>query len=243
MKTYDLSDIKKYIKDKYNKDIDVEEYNLAETNRNDKDNRKDKTYQINKDYQDNIGYQINKDYQDNIGYKINKDNQKNINNLNKKNNQEDIYQIKSDKYSQDEIDSAKTRILKYITYKKRTIYEVKTKFKTMYDEELLDEIIERFKSLGYINDADYIRRAVHDFIVLKHLSIFEIKNKLMAKGINKKDIENYISTNEDELKEYEINSAKHIVNKKRSTMEDIEIKQYLYKKGYREESIRKAIEE
>ena len=145
MKTYDLGDIKKYIKDKYNKDIEVEEYNLSEDNQENKNNLENKDYQ---------GTQ---------------------------NNQENIYQIKSDKYSQDEIDSAKTRILKYITYKKRTVYEVKTKFKTMYDEELLDEIIERFKSLGYINDDDYIKRAVHDFIVLKHLSIFEIKNKLMAK--------------------------------------------------------------
>lgn len=207
MKTYDLGDIKKYIKDKYNKDIEVEEYNLSEDNQENKNNLENKDYQ---------GTQ---------------------------NNQENIYQIKSDKYSQDEIDSAKTRILKYITYKKRTVYEVKTKFKTMYDEELLDEIIERFKSLGYINDDDYIKRAVHDFIVLKHLSIFEIKNKLMAKGINKKDIENFISANEDELQEYEINSAKYIANKKRKTMEDIEVKQYLYKKGYREESIREALEE
>ena len=189
MKTYDLGDIKKYIKDKYNKDIEVEEYNLSE------DNQENKNNLDNKDYQ---GTQ---------------------------NNQENIYQIKSDKY------------------KKRTVYEVKTKFKTMYDEELLDEIIERFKSLGYINDDDYIKRAVHDFIVLKHLSIFEIKNKLMAKGINKKDIENFISANEDELQEYEINSAKYIANKKRKTMEDIEVKQYLYKKGYREESIREALEE
>ena len=207
MKTYELGDIKKYIKDKYNKDIEVEEYNLSEDNQENKNNLENKDYQ---------GTQ---------------------------NNQENIYQIKSDKYSQDEIDSAKTRILKYITYKKRTVYEVKTKFKTMYDEELLDEIIERFKSLGYINDDDYIKRAVHDFIVLKHLSIFEIKNKLMAKGINKKDIENFISANEDELQEYEINSAKYIANKKRKTMEDIEVKQYLYKKGYREESIREALEE
>lgn len=207
MKTYDLGDIKKYIKDKYNKDIEVEEYNLSEDNQENKNNLENKDYQ---------GTQ---------------------------NNQENIYQIKSDKYSQDEIDSAKTRILKYITYKKRTVYEVKTKFKTMYDVELLDEIIERFKSLGYINDDDYIKRAVHDFIVLKHLSIFEIKNKLMAKGINKKDIENFISANEDELQEYEINSAKYIANKKRKTMEDIEVKQYLYKKGYREESIREALEE
>lgn len=207
VKTYDLGDIKKYIKDKYNKDIEVEEYNLSEDNQENKNNLENKDYQ---------GTQ---------------------------NNQENIYQIKSDKYSQDEIDSAKTRILKYITYKKRTVYEVKTKFKTMYDEELLDEIIERFKSLGYINDDDYIKRAVHDFIVLKHLSIFEIKNKLMAKGINKKDIENFISANEDELQEYEINSAKYIANKKRKTMEDIEVKQYLYKKGYREESIREALEE
>ena len=77
-------------------------------------------------------------------------------------------------------------------------------------------------------------------MALKNMSIKEIKYKLMAKGIKQSLIEDYISSNYEELLEYEINSAKNIANKK-SNLEKQEIKGYLLKKGYKEESIEEAI--
>ncbi|MBR3134616.1 MAG: RecX family transcriptional regulator [Clostridia bacterium] len=141
-------------------------------------------------------------------------------------------------YSIEEFDKAKTRILKYIFYKKRTESEVRKKFYKEYKEEIIDDVIEDLKENGYINDENYITRAIDEFIALKNLSIREVKYKLIAKGINSNDIDTYIDNNYDRIMEYEKQSAKNIINKKSSQMEPQDIKIYLMKKGYREESIK-----
>lgn len=144
-------------------------------------------------------------------------------------------------YTFEEYDSAKTRILKYIFYKKRTESEVRKKFNKTYSEELLDDVIEELLEKGYINDESYVARAVAEFIAIRNLSKREIRFKLMAKGVKSKDIDTYFENNSDELLEYEIKSAKHIADKKKTQMEDFEIKRYLIKKGYSEESIKEAL--
>ena len=80
-------------------------------------------------------------------------------------------------------------------------------------------------------------------MVLKNLSMKELKYKLMSKGLNKNDIEDYMYENREELENYEIKSASNIIYKKANTMEQEEIKQYLLKKGYKIENINKAIED
>ncbi len=79
-------------------------------------------------------------------------------------------------------------------------------------------------------------------MVLKNLSIKEIKYKLISKGLDKNKIEDYICENKEELEEYEIKSAENIFYKKTNSMEDEEIKQYLLKKGYKSENISIAME-
>ena len=146
-------------------------------------------------------------------------------------------------YTIEEFDKGKTKILKYILYKKRSENEVRRKFAKELDENMLEDIIEYLKEAKYINDNDYIRRTVNNFIILKNLSIKELKYKLLAKGLNKNDIEDYIYENKEELEEYEIKSISNIIYKKSLSMEQDEIKQYLLKKGYKSENINKAIEE
>ncbi len=79
-------------------------------------------------------------------------------------------------------------------------------------------------------------------MMLKNLSIREIQYKLASKGLNKSDIEEYMYENKDELEEYEIKSASNVFYKKSSSMEQDEIKQYLLKKGYKNENINRAID-
>ena len=88
-----------------------------------------------------------------------------------------------------EFEKQKTKVMNYIIYKKRTEYEVRQKFSKIIDEGTLEEIIEYVKEVGYLSDKDYIERVINEFMALKNLSIFEIKNKLYAKGISKDDIE------------------------------------------------------
>lgn len=146
-------------------------------------------------------------------------------------------------YTIEEFDKEKIRILKYILYKKRTENEVRRKFESTTEPNLLDDVIDYLKEAKYIDDNDYIDRTVKNFIVLKNLSIREIKQKLMLKGLNKNLIDDYIDKNKEELMEYEVKSAFNIIMKKTSAMELNEIKQFLLKKGYVSENIMKALEE
>ena len=136
-------------------------------------------------------------------------------------------------YTAEEFDKEKTKVLKYILYKKRSEAEIRKKFSGIMDENLLEDIIEYLKEAGYINDKEFIEKTVNNIIALKNLSIKEIKYKLMSKGLDKNDIEDYISDNREKLEEYEKKSAENITNKKSSSMEPEEIKQYLLKKGFK----------
>ena len=145
-------------------------------------------------------------------------------------------------YTIEEFDKQKTKVLKYILYKKRTEQEVRNKFSTTIDENMLEDIIEYLKEAKYINDKEFIEKTVNNFIALKNLSIREIQYKLSAKGIKKSDIEDYIYENQEELEKYEIKSATNLIYKKSSSTEKEEIKQFLLKKGYKLENINKALE-
>ncbi len=146
-------------------------------------------------------------------------------------------------YTIEEFDKQKTKILKYILYKKRSENEVRTKFLGTLDENLLEDIIEYLKQAKYIDDNEYIRKTVNNFIALKNLSIKELKYKLFAKGLNRNDIEDYIYENDEDLEDYERKSISNIIYKKANSMEEEEIKQYLLKKGYKIENINRVIEE
>lgn len=86
-------------------------------------------------------------------------------------------------------------------------------------------------------------RAIDEFKALKTLSIKEIKYKLLSKGIKTNIIEDYIQNNKEELEKYEIECAKKIAIKKQNNMDEAEIKNFLIKKGYKEESIYIALAE
>ena len=146
-------------------------------------------------------------------------------------------------YTVEEFDKEKTKVLKYVLYKKRSENEIRRKFENEIEQNLLEDIIEYLKEAKYIDDKEYIRKTVKNFIALKNLSIREIEYKLYSKGIKKEDIEDYIYTNKEELNQYEIKSARNIANKKITSLELEEIKQYLMKKGYKRENIITALED
>ena len=148
-------------------------------------------------------------------------------------------------------DKVKQKLLKYILFKKRTEAEVRTKIEDIIEKldisdlgdevDFVNNLIEELKEQGYINDERYIEKSFLEFINLKTLSIKEMKLKLLMKGLDKELVEQYIDNNEEKLKEYELNSAKKIVQKKSTNLEPIKIKQYLIKRGYSEDSINLSV--
>ena len=143
---------------------------------------------------------------------------------------------------EEEYNKLKTKVLKYILYKKKKKNEILQKFSNE-NQEILEEIISYLEEAGYINEQEYIEKSIREFMNLKNLSLQEIQYKLLAKGLEKEKIEDYISEHKEELNEYEIKSAKKIIQKKQSIQEIEEITEYLRKKGYRKQMIQKAIED
>ena len=127
-------------------------------------------------------------------------------------------------YTLEEFDEQKTKVMKYIIFKKRTENEVRQK--------LLDDIIEYLKEAKYINDYEFIEKQINEYKLLKTLSIKEIRYKLLSKGLDKDLIDEYIDIHYEELKEYENNCMEKIKAKKSSSMDEEKLKQYLYRKGY-----------
>ena len=141
-------------------------------------------------------------------------------------------------YTAEQFDNEKTRVMKFIVFKKRTEQEIRNKFSNSIEENMLEDIIEYLKEAKYIDDKEYIEKTINNFKSIKNLSIKEIKYKLLSKGLNKDDIEDYIYENKEELTNYEIQSAQNIYYKKQKDMEKEEIKRYLLKKGYNSENIK-----
>ena len=144
-------------------------------------------------------------------------------------------------YSAEKFNEAKTKIMKYIVYKKRTENEIRNKFQNEIEENMLEDIIEYLKEAKYIDDKDYIRRTINNIMILKNMSIKELRYKLMAKGLDKDLIEDYIYENKEELEEYEVKSASNKIEKKKD-LEEFEIKNYLLKKGLQQSNIKCALE-
>ena len=141
-------------------------------------------------------------------------------------------------YSLEDFDKEKTKVMKFIVFKKRTEQEVRNKFLGSIEENMLEDIIEYLKEAKYLDDKEYIDRAINNFITLKNLSLKEVKYKLLTKGLNKEDIEDYFYENKDKLDEYEKQSARNIFYKKQKDMDIEEIRQYLLKKGYKYDNIK-----
>lgn len=140
-----------------------------------------------------------------------------------------------------EYDKYKTKVLKYVIYKKRTENEIRRKFDNEIEPDMLDDIIEELKENKYISDDQYVERAINEYIALKNMSLKQIKYKLQAKGISNYLIEDYFSKNSESLKEYEIKSANNIITKKYDDSPE-EIIQNLLKKGFEYDNVKEALE-
>lgn len=143
-------------------------------------------------------------------------------------------------YSIEQFDREKTRVMKYIIYKKRTEQEVRNKFQKEMEEDLLEDIIAYLKEAGYISDEVYIEKAVREILLLRHLSKKEISYKLQTKGVKRDLIEKYFEKHEEELEDYEIESALHLMRKKIQDKELPEVERSLYTKGFTSHSVREA---
>lgn len=127
---------------------------------------------------------------------------------------------------------AREKAIKYIGISKKTEYEVRQKLKRLQvTSSVIDEEINYLKELGYIDDKDYARSFVKQCYKMMQYSIYEIKNKLLQKGINASIIEEELELLKDS--DYELNTVEKLKNGKLKSYDDEKTKAYLYRRGFR----------
>lgn len=126
----------------------------------------------------------------------------------------------------------KEKAIKYIGISKKTEFEVRKKLKNISDdEETIDKVISYLKELGYIDDLDYIKSYIRQNVNMLKYSKYELKQKLLQKGIKASIIEEKFET---ELPfDYERNVIYKLVNGKLKNYDDIKKKEYLYRRGFK----------
>lgn len=127
---------------------------------------------------------------------------------------------------------AKEKAIRYIVIAKKTEYEVRKKLeKSGFDEDIIDDVIKYLEKLGYIDDTEYVDAYIRQCMRLLNYSIYEIKNKLLQKGIKKDIIEEKLQLLYES--EYEKNIVEKLLNGKLKSMEPLKKKQYLYRRGFK----------
>lgn len=85
--------------------------------------------------------------------------------------------------------------LSYIETKLRTEVELKEYLmKKLFSESLIDEVIDRLKSEGYIDEKKYVTAYVNDKVNLSNKGPFNIRRELLDLGISENIIDEYLNT-------------------------------------------------
>ncbi len=129
-----------------------------------------------------------------------------------------------------EFETARLKAIKYIGISKKTTQEVINKlYRCGFEDDIIAKVIDYLIELDYLNDEEYIDAYIRQCVRLLNYSIFEIKQKLLQKGIKKDIIETKLSKLENS--DYETKLIDKLKSTKLKNMDDIKQKQYLYRRG------------
>lgn len=127
---------------------------------------------------------------------------------------------------------AKEKAIRYIVVARKTEDEVRKKLRKLdCDEDIIDKVIKYLIKLDYINDSDYVDAYIRQCMRLLNYSIYEIKNKLLQKGIKKDIIEEKLQALYEN--DYEEKIVEKLLNGKLKSMEPLKKKQYLFRRGFK----------
>ena len=129
-------------------------------------------------------------------------------------------------------EQAKERAVKYLVLALRTEKEVKDKLRKLNVEEaIIDEVCEYLKGLGYINDVYYTEAYLRQCESIPKYSKYEIRMKLIQKGVDKELVSEKIANNLNP--NYEVKIVEKLMNGKLKNMEPLKQKAYLYRRGFK----------
>ena len=128
-------------------------------------------------------------------------------------------------------EQAKEKAVKYLVLTLRTENEVRNKLKRLnVEEDIIEQVIEYLKGINYINDSNYIEAYIRQCIKIPKYSKYEIKMKLLQKGINKNLLEEKLE--EHDMQQYEKKIVEKLKESKLKDMDEIKQKAYLYRRGF-----------
>ncbi len=128
-------------------------------------------------------------------------------------------------------EEAKEKAVKYLVLALRTEEEVKNKLRKLnVDEDIINDVTDYLKSIGYIDDSKYVDAYLRQSISIPKYSKYEIRMKLLQKGIDKNLISNKL--NKFDSYNYEKALIDKLLNGKLKNMEPLKQKAYLYKRGF-----------
>ena len=129
-------------------------------------------------------------------------------------------------------ETAKEKAVRYLVLALRTEEEVKNKLRKLNVEEgIIVQVTEYLKSIGYIDDEKDVEAYIRQCINIPKYSKYEIRMKLIQKGINKE----ILSEKLEELDncDYENKLIDKLLKGKLKNMEPLKQKAYLYRRGFR----------
>lgn len=126
----------------------------------------------------------------------------------------------------------KEKAIKYIGISKKTEHEVERKLRGLGIASLvIDEILNELRELEYVSDKEYLKSYIKQNQKMMKYSIYELKQKLLQKGINKSIIEDMF----DRLihDDYETKIVEKLKDTKLKNYEPNKQNEYLYRRGFR----------
>lgn len=140
---------------------------------------------------------------------------------------------------QDISGKAYDKVLKLLSYRPQSVFEVRQKLKTKFTPETIAETIARLKKEGWLDDQKFAEHWVKERSQTRLRSIIHLKAELIQKGIAENIIREILS--QPELADQELETAAKLVVKFKHSKTPEKLRAYLARKGFRYGVIRKAL--
>ncbi len=128
-------------------------------------------------------------------------------------------------------EEAKEKAVRYLVLQLRTEEEIRNKLRKLnVEEKIIVDVTEYLKSIGYIDDSKYIDAYLRQCLSIPKYSKYEIRMKLLQKGIDKNLLADKL--NEFDSYNYEKALINKLLNGKLKNMEPLKQKAYLYRRGF-----------
>jgi len=140
---------------------------------------------------------------------------------------------------QDISSKAYDKVLKLLSYRPQSIFEIRQKLKTKFTPETIAETIARLKKEGWLNDEEFAKHWVKERSQTRLRSIVHLKAELIQKGIAENIIRETLSA--PDLADQELETAKKLVEKLKGSKSPEKLSAYLARKGFSYGVISKAL--